>query len=884
MGKYGRGERVPPFGGLLSRMGFREGGLPGLLKFFMSFSTAKSIARERSTGREEAEDIRPTTRPIMAPIRGSTAESGKVTERDTMKGASRARADSLTRGRKRRDTMSNHKNGNGGGKTRSGFISRLDYGDEGSRVALLEKAKEIFAEADVHFVVLAAGLIAAQAVRETIRGIKAVQRSITRQSKKLEKAFKEREKARKGQDAADGERLSEARKAHMEAVAALKRLPKDAPEETVQAATNKVEEAKREESKYYSLYRANNQRRSNDSAREKAELDVRVEEMKMEIAALDVELDKWKPESMAVHLAGIIPEFTNASGKPVRLYILPSTAFDGEEGIETVRILSELRKDIVQRPKHVDRFPIRESDDKTLEVLVPEKAVWMRGEYDATPVQRVLTDRKALKLDHPDIYVIGGFGSAMVKPMGEFPRPWVSLPALHDITGVRTSENQIGVAVMSIHPDHPVPLVKFRSLKDEVSNERSYIGYPRGCTDKQRKLIDVMKELGEATTGTLAHRTGLSDDEVTVEMQSMVSTPSHSRNTRWPGFVWDEKSREWKFPLKWLQEKLRYPALEGTPKTDSVVAYGCLHAGSVNLDIDYFLREVPMRVLDHGATVLVGAGDFVEGLAHDLAARGEVHPAFWNLTLQERLAGRMVAKVTMDVFNARFPAAIERLKGRIGDRPPTDEEIHATVGEALLQNVMIEGNHDEWVKRHGATPLIIMRSVMVRLIRKAIEKALDKHGMRTVGLDDLVERKTIILPCGKRFILPSGLKMSVDHPHMSRTKTTSIRAQAGLAQNGDAHLVVIANFHVGIAVHRWDGENGQRLALQVGTLMLDTDFEHKKQKTLDHGFGLCKLTSVNGRVIETETTFYGYRPGEGRGLDPLEPFNRMLGEHDLDES
>ncbi len=880
------GGRTGLMAGLLSRIGVTHGGLPDLIGRLASFGPAKPVRMEPTDkGQTDASESARSAKPAVRPSGSADKKADGTSTKDKSDGRDNGPDKDS---RKRRNTMGKRKrNGKDRGRTRIGFISRVDYPVEGFRTALLEKAKERFADANVHFVVLAAGLISARAVKDIVQGIKAIQRAIKRQITKLTKAFKAREKHRKELDNADFARYSKAQGVRKDALETLKKLPDDASEEQRKEAEEAFNKADAEMNKRWSLYRANQVRRANESAEEGFALEEQVKHLKDAIAEQDRELEKWKPESLAAYMAKVMPHFTNRAGKPVRLYIVPSSAFDNEIGIETARILAERRKDVILYSKNLDRFPLRDEErrlEKTLEVLVPQQQAWMRGKYDATPVQRILTDRDGLKLEDPDIFVIGGFGSAMAKPLGEFPTPWVSLPALHDIelSGVKTSENQIGVAVVSVHPDHAVPLVTFYSLKDMIAYERQSIGYPRDATPEQRRLIDVMKDLGEASTGTLSRSTGLTEDEVTVEMQSLVATPSHARNTTWPGVVWDDKSRKWKFPLRWLQEKLRYPEPDGEPKTDTVVAYGCIHGGSTNLDPDYVLRELPRRILDHGATILVGAGDFVEGLEHNLAQRGEVHPAFWNLSLQEEFTGLLIGKVTIDVFRARFPAALEKLRERTGGRQPTDEEIHAAINEALLQNLLIEGNHDEWAKKHGVTPLITMRSTMVKLIRNTVELELDKHGMRTVGLDDLVERKTLILEDGN-FTLPSGLEMTIAHPHMSRTLTTSIRAQAGLKQYGKSHLVILANFHVGIAVHRWDSQRGQRACLQVGTFMLSTDFERKKQKTVDHGFGVIIMTSVNGRVVETETTFYGYRPGEGKGLDPKDPFRLMLGEFGLDK-
>jgi hypothetical protein len=293
------------------------------------------------------------------------------------------------------------------------------------------------------------------------------------------------------------------------------------------------------------------------------------------------------------------------------------------------------------------------------------------------------------------------------------------------------------------------------------------------------------------------------------------------------------------------------------------------------------LRELTQRILDHEATILVGAGDFVEGVNHELMNRKEVYGGL-VVTEQEILAARLIARVTVNIFRARFPDILKRLREKIGERQPTDDELHAAISEALLLNLLIEGNHDEWVKRGGVIPLRIMYTEIVTVVMRAIEQDLDKHGLRTLGLYNLVQSKTLILPFG-RHQLPSGLHLTVSHPHMSRTKTTSIRAQAALNQARDSQLAIMANFHVGIVVHQWNGTLGQRCCMQVGTLMVDTDFEHKKQKTVDFGFGFVRVVSVKGRVVETHTSFYGRRPEDCRTLDPSTPLQDLLAAHKLND-
>lgn len=579
-----------------------------------------------------------------------------------------------------------------------------------------------------------------------------------------------------------------------------------------------------------------------------------------------------EPEELGKQLAKLMPRFTDAKGDSVNLYIIPSPAYDGDVGEEVAHILAAKRKDVRVYSAGSDRMEVKQAG-KILEVLTPEKAVWMRGDYYSTPIERVLKDkRKQSSRSAPDLQVIGCFASTITKPKGELPRPYASVPALHRIEEARVAENQIGVRVMSIHKDHTVPVLRTFNFKDLVSRERTFIGLPNKLSKRRRAIIDLLKEKGRTSTGILADEAGVSRETVEQELQGLVIRDGRPRKT-WPGLFYDKDAKRWDFDLRWVQQHLRYPALPKEFKQDSIVAYGCLHAGSVNTDYRFFLEMIPKIILDRDATILVGAGDLVEGLKHNLALRGEVFGGI-NVTKQEALAGQMVGKVTVDVFRARFPGALAALTG--GKKGPYDEAtVRAAVDAALLTNILIPGNHDLWMTDFGWTPLAFLKATMRRCIVDSIERILVASGMCMHGLNDLVESK-IVEPDKGKFTLPSGLQMTIMHPHMARAKTTSLRPQEMLDKAYDSPVVIGANFHVAEHLEVWDGEHGQRVCLQLGTLKHSTDFEDNKLKIVDQGFGYLGVYSHEGRILKTEATFYDNDPEHAVSLEPDALFKTLV--------
>ena len=104
-------------------------------------------------------------------------------------------------------------------------------------------------------------------------------------------------------------------------------------------------------------------------------------------------------KKIAERLSKIIPVITcsdpedSKKEKLVDLYIVPSPAFDGEVGEKIIHLLAEIRQDIRPSNSGGDRLPVK-FVNKLIWALTPQKAVWMRGDYYSTAVERVIKDKR----------------------------------------------------------------------------------------------------------------------------------------------------------------------------------------------------------------------------------------------------------------------------------------------------------------------------------------------------------------------------------------------------------------------------------------------------------------------------------------------------------
>jgi hypothetical protein len=610
--------------------------------------------------------------------------------------------------------------------------------------------------------------------------------------------------------------------------------------------------------------------------------------LEAERAAILAEIDRYTPENLAKDMAADFPEFTDASGKPIKVYVVPSKAYDHDIGILAARALGhELRKKgVVVLSRNAARIPLW-NGKRNLEVLVPAKRK-LPGKYHSTGPESEIAKKRQQTASRKRIHaqLLGCYGVAIAKPKGEYSIPYVTAGMLSRIEeeGMTFAENQVCIRLVEQSMDRAELLVTTLSVKDLVSEERKLIGSPGELTDERRKILDVIREEGSCSTGEIADRAKLSRKVVEETLRGMVV--DRDRNKSWSGLHYHEGSDRWDFRLDWVKKNLRYPLPNGDRKVDSILAWGCIHGGAKDVDYVHFRTQAPRVALERNVTVMVGAGDFIEGLKHNLDKRGAIMAGFENLTKQETFVGNLQAAVILDVFRPRF----ERALAGVGKTVSAAQVAEMILG-ALVQFVYIAGNHDLWAKDSGIEPLVTMRDKMVNYLSRAIERILIEKGLpKPDYLRDLIDSKFVQVkdPVGETS-LPSGLKMAVAHPHMSRTKTTSIRIQELMERSPDTQVLISANFHVAEHLEMWEPEIGQRVGIQVGTIKRDSHFEAGKLKTVDQGFAWVQVESVEAkdvegkktrRVVESTATFYSNGGVDMTKLDPekaYKDFHKDLG-------
>ncbi|MBI4457734.1 hypothetical protein HY633_02110 [Candidatus Uhrbacteria bacterium] len=682
---------------------------------------------------------------------------------------------------------------------RIGLISRIDFGSDGFRQALLERAAEDFKRENVNYVILAGGLISARAIKDT-------ERHLNRQLRDLKKQIRLAEKK------AGNGKLAEERKglAH--------RLEK-----------------------------------------------------------IENELKKLAPEKIAEKLAECLPKFQNAKGESAPLYIVTSPHFDNSIGDEVKHLLAAKRRDDIRAYQAGGDLVEVKQANKQIVVLTPTKKVWLGGGTKSGHPEGLLRDN----LNHsakstPDLYVIGGFGVTITKPKGEFPR-YVTVPALHKLTEARTAEDQVGVRTVTMYRDRDDPDFRTYSYKDATQKERSFIGAPRDLAPSRLKIIEVLKTEGKQPTGIIAGKTGLSRETVEREAKAMIRDNGKSLKT-WPGLVYDKDSNRWDFNQRWIKENLRYPPTPVETDVVRMVGFCCFHAGSVHTDYKFFLGMAKV-ILERGATILVNCGDSTQGLKHDLALQREVI-AGTNVTDHEELAGDCIAAVNIEVFKARVEKPLQQLLSKYKDAKPHPDELGKVIADALLMNVMIYGNHDEWSLPHGHTPLKVMIMLIKQRLRRAVEETLFKKGLCHPDLDAIVAAKVVMEPKKHHFVLSSGLMQGMKHPYMARA-ATSTRPQQVLKMMRGCQVTLSGNFHTGVHLEVYEGELGQRVNLQLGTLMHSTKFEDTKLKIVDQGYAFLGVESVDKRVVATEVTFYGNDSENADEIDPHTSLHEVRATHGL---
>jgi len=548
--------------------------------------------------------------------------------------------------------------------------------------------------------------------------------------------------------------------------------------------------------------------------------------------ARQILFDRW-----AETIAEMLPKLSG--GKRIYIVTSPAPNYDGWIGREIARRLTVQRPDIRYWGQESVQIPLK-YQNKIVWVLGPEKASW-RSKYFSTAVDRLIEDEeKQTSRALPDLWIVGCTASSLQRPKGEKKRPYISVPALHRLQGINTAENQVGIRVVEFFPQGHF-LVRNHTFKDYTAHERQWIPDPEG-TPMQKGIVAGLKSKDAMTIGMLEDALQMSRQEIAEAIEALNASGYE------PRILLDEDSQLYDFDRTWIETELKYPMVAAdTCQEDTLLNWGCLHAGSVFSEYRFFVHEVPKIMLRQGSKVLVGCGDLIEGLEHDLDKRGETM-AGMNYTDMENLAAWMISRVMLKVFEVRLDEALQSFKEKAPGRP----ELRSLVNECLVTFLYREGNHDAWVLKRGVVPLAVFGPALVSYLTGGVAVILKERRLKLPDLQNITETKVCY---GEVHTLPSGVPVTLLHPFMARALTSSLRAQQMLEQ-AKTPVVVGANFHVAINVDQWDSDFGQRVAQQVGSIVWKTEFEHGKLKTLDVGVGHLRILSCEGRILMTESAFF----------------------------
>ncbi|MBI2634942.1 MAG: hypothetical protein HYW79_00090 [Parcubacteria group bacterium] len=568
----------------------------------------------------------------------------------------------------------------------------------------------------------------------------------------------------------------------------------------------------------------------------------------------------------AKELAFIIPKIKKPvsiwadPNKPefVRFYISTSPIYDGPNselyestyGEEIARRLQALRPDDIR---------LENEGSARLEVKGVNEVDWaispvkhrLPSQYYSAAAEREIRDKSAQSDQlFPDLWVVGTHASAIHKTSGEKERPYITIPASCRLEATTVAENQEGIVVVeSIDGNR---FVRFWNLKDLIHTERQFItGIKEGASDLHKKIVKVIKDHGAMTVGLLSDKLGIEREIVEREIKYLEEPKMSARKT-WPGLYYNPKSQRYDFHLDWIQEKLRHHLPVEYSENTSLM-FGCLHASYTTTDYQHFVLKYPEIILAHKVKTLIGLGDFVAGLKHDLMHRGEIIGSL-NETDHQIFAAELVATIIFKSFRKRFEDALLKFT----TVKPTVVELKSIVADplVLVDFIYIVGNHDAWPLGFGTSPLGTFRDKLTRILYREISVLFASRGLPLIDFYDLIEKKIILLPdFNPVCTLPSVLTFGARHPGMARADTTSLRAQKALEALG-TQIVGIANFHVATTVRVWRPDLGQCVAVQASTQVIYTPFEGSKMKKLDFGPTLLRTLSHDNRIYMDETAYF----------------------------
>ncbi len=579
---------------------------------------------------------------------------------------------------------------------------------------------------------------------------------------------------------------------------------------------------------------------------------------------------------IAREIAEEFPKFTNSKGETVKTYIVTSQAlnYDCSVGAEIANLVSYRRDDIVFWGEEDQRFIIKglEREDGTnceIQFVLPLKSAW-RSKYYSTRPQRLVEDKEMQSAQRPpELWVSDCAAVGLILPAaGEREVPIFSFPGLHRLQKVMTSENQVGVGVIEFSDDGSQPRAWFISLKDLLESERQFIPIPSSATEIQKRIIEQLK-VQPSTLGMLESATGV--DRKTI----IHALRSYTEQKFEPPIIFDDSRKiKYDFDREWMSKSLIYPELNLENLTVDIIAgMACIHAGYRTTQYRWWLEQVPQILLSHNVKTFAHCGDRIAGLKHNLHLKGEIIAGL-NYTQQEVLDARLEGYVIFEVFKPRFLAELSRFKGR---------RLNARRLATMIDNALIDyyynlGNHDKWLLEQGVTPLSAVIPELIRYLTEKITCFLRdlKIGFPNFPYVEPIVRRHIVF--GSIHTLPSGLKMGINHPNLSRAQTASLRAQQVLRHQRNCHICEYGNFHTAKAVLEWNWKLGERVAIENASILSGTEFESGKLKTVDTAISITKVYSQNNRIVMVQPSFEGPKQNQLRdyGVEELSEILEML--------
>ena len=590
----------------------------------------------------------------------------------------------------------------------------------------------------------------------------------------------------------------------------------------------------------------------------KEEIDILKKEGKKVSLAEKKEIKERLLLDAARYLADVIPiRRKKPDGKGfVKLYLMVSPPFDGEEGRFVAERLDSLREDIIFFSRAAEEFSTQDEPEifKYLGCLVPETLPPFRSKYYSTPADAVLREfENSTRRFRAEITAIGCLGSFFLNPRYPKKRPYFTVPNISAIGKRRTSENQVGAVVIELPAYGRDVLVRNYSLNDLVVNERTSVKISDTCSENQRKIMEAVRERGdfEMTRGELARVTGLKRDVVAKEVKKLLAMTRIK-----PRLITDSTGHRYGFPPEYIQRELSYNIPNENLREHRIFSFGCLHALSVHTQHKQFIQKLPELILARDADILVGAGDFIEGRFHGLPEKGEII-AGANYTQQEKMAGQAVGEVILRVFEERFKKLTREFSSRKKRKALKREQVEQLVRDALILFLYISGNHDDWVSRVAIVPLEKFSTELSSFLRNGIEEILLRGGYSLPRLGKVIREKTLYLK-NKVHTLESGIDLLVHHLYMGRALTVTLRSQA-LMESHTETIVIHANFHTEVGMTSCDPKIGQRVAIQLGTYLSGTEFEGNKGKKVDFGPNFLRFTfdKSTKRIFMVEMSFPG---------------------------